>query len=111
MLVALANLVAVIVDTMRNAQVPNEVVHHFIDELAELNAITLNGEPTGKAPICAAPTVATSRHRIFGSRSPLPRDLPKEKHHDPQVHRHAQFQGQRQRARVRSRADAGRRRC
>lgn len=42
--VALGNLVAVIVDTMRNAQVPNEVVHHFIDELADLNAITLNGE-------------------------------------------------------------------
>lgn len=42
--VALANLVAVIVDTMRNAQVPNEVVHHFIDELAGLNAITLTGE-------------------------------------------------------------------
>ena len=43
--VALANIVAVIVDTMREADVPNDIVHHFIDELERLNALTLHGSP------------------------------------------------------------------
>lgn len=42
--VALANVVAVIVDTMREADVPNDKVHHFINELERLNALTLHGD-------------------------------------------------------------------
>ncbi len=41
--VALANLVAVLVDTMRQADVPNDTVHHFLSELEQLNKETLYG--------------------------------------------------------------------
>ena len=41
---ALANLIATIVDTMRDADVPNDVVRLFLDKLDRLNAMTLFGE-------------------------------------------------------------------
>lgn len=42
-IVALANIVAMLVDTMREADVPNDVVHHFLDGLERMNALTLVG--------------------------------------------------------------------
>ncbi len=42
---AIANLIAAIVDTMRNAQMPPEAVHGFLDELDRLNDITMWGTP------------------------------------------------------------------
>ncbi len=35
--IALANLVAAIVDTMQNTDLPDSIVHHFLDELDRLN--------------------------------------------------------------------------
>lgn len=43
---ALANLVATLVDTMRNADLPNDVIHQFLDRLESLNGMTLSGEPS-----------------------------------------------------------------
>ena len=43
-MIALGNLVASIVDTMREADVPNDIVHGFLDRLDRLNAMTLYGE-------------------------------------------------------------------
>lgn len=40
---ALANLLACIVDTMREAGVANDVVHSFLDRLERMNGITLSG--------------------------------------------------------------------
>lgn len=40
---ALANLIAAIVDTMREAEVGSDVIHAFLDRLEHLNAITLSG--------------------------------------------------------------------
>lgn len=40
---ALANLLACIVDAMREADVPNDIVHSFLDRLEHINAITLSG--------------------------------------------------------------------
>ena len=42
-IVALANLIATVVDTMRAADVPNDIVHHFLDRLESLNDLTLTG--------------------------------------------------------------------
>lgn len=42
---ALANLIATLVDTMRQADLPNDVVHQFLDSLERLNGMTLSGEP------------------------------------------------------------------
>lgn len=41
--IAIANLIAVLVDTMRRADVPNDVAHSFLDGLERLNGITLYG--------------------------------------------------------------------
>lgn len=41
--VALANLIAALVDTMRMADVPNDVVHNFLDELDRMNELTTAG--------------------------------------------------------------------
>jgi len=43
--VALANLTAAIVDAMRDAEVPNHVVHTFLDGFERLNDFTLSGPP------------------------------------------------------------------
>ncbi len=43
--IALANLVAAIVDTMRNTDLPDDIVRHFIEELDRLNTLML--PPTG----------------------------------------------------------------
>lgn len=40
---ALANLMAAIVDTMREAEVPDDLVHTFLDRLERMNALTLSG--------------------------------------------------------------------
>lgn len=42
---ALANMLAAIVDTMREADVENSIVHSFLDRLEHMNAITLSGMP------------------------------------------------------------------
>lgn len=42
---AIANLIAAIVDTMRNADMPPHAVFGFLDELERLNGITLWGAP------------------------------------------------------------------
>ena len=41
---ALGNLIAAVVDTMRDADVPNSVVHAFLDNLDRLNELTLYGD-------------------------------------------------------------------
>lgn len=41
---ALGNLIASMVDTMRDADVPNHVVHRFLNRLDRLNASTLYGD-------------------------------------------------------------------
>jgi hypothetical protein len=41
---ALGNLIAALVDTMRAADVPNDVVHDFLDKLERLNGFTLFGD-------------------------------------------------------------------
>ena len=40
---ALANLLAALVDTMREAGVENGVIHSFLDRLEHMNAISLSG--------------------------------------------------------------------
>ena len=40
---ALANLIAAIVDTMREAEVGSDVIHGFLHRLDHLNAVTLSG--------------------------------------------------------------------
>ena len=40
---ALANMTAAIVDAMRDADVPNHVVHTFLDAFDRLNGIVLSG--------------------------------------------------------------------
>lgn len=42
---ALANMIAAIVDTMREADVPNGIVHGFLDNLERMNVLTLSGQP------------------------------------------------------------------
>ncbi|WP_380787254.1 hypothetical protein [Sphingomonas sp. R86521] len=42
-LTALANMIAAMVDAMRFADVPNDVIRHFLNNLDELNCITLDG--------------------------------------------------------------------
>lgn len=42
-LMALANMIASMVDAMRFADVPNDVIRRFLDNLEELNCITLHG--------------------------------------------------------------------
>ncbi len=42
---ALANMLAAIVDAMRDVDVPNDVIHGFLDRLDRLNAISLFGMP------------------------------------------------------------------
>lgn len=42
-LTALANMIASMVDAMRFADVPNDVIRRFLDNLGELNCITLDG--------------------------------------------------------------------
>lgn len=44
-LMALANLMGAIVDTMQEADVPNDTIHHFLDRLQEMNELTLWGSP------------------------------------------------------------------
>ncbi len=39
--IALANLTAALVDAMQDAEVPNGIVHGFLDELERLNTLTL----------------------------------------------------------------------
>ena len=41
---ALGNLIAAMVDTMRAADVPNDVVRDFLDKLQRLNGFTLFGD-------------------------------------------------------------------
>ncbi|WP_076071757.1 hypothetical protein [Sphingomonas montana] len=41
--IAIANLIAVLVDTMRRADLPNDVTHGFLDGLERLNGVTLYG--------------------------------------------------------------------
>jgi hypothetical protein len=43
--IALGNMLAAIVDAMRGADVPNDVVRQFLDRLDHLNALTLSGIP------------------------------------------------------------------
>ncbi|WP_271300660.1 hypothetical protein [Sphingomonas sp. CV7422] len=42
---ALANMTAAIVDAMRDAEVPNHVVHTFLDAFDRLNDVVLSGPP------------------------------------------------------------------
>ncbi|WP_294312794.1 hypothetical protein [uncultured Sphingomonas sp.] len=42
---ALANMTAAIVDAMRDAEVPNHVVHTFLDRFDTLNDFALYGPP------------------------------------------------------------------
>ncbi|NYD88891.1 hypothetical protein HD841_000660 [Sphingomonas melonis] len=42
---ALANMTAAIVDAMRDAEVPNHVVHTFLNAFDRLNDIVLDGAP------------------------------------------------------------------
>ena len=42
---ALANMTAAIVDAMRDAEVPNHVVHTFLDSFDRLNDFALSGPP------------------------------------------------------------------
>jgi hypothetical protein len=42
---ALANMTAAIVDAMRDAEVPNHVVHTFLDAFERLNDLMLDGPP------------------------------------------------------------------
>ena len=46
-MIALANLVAVFVDTMHDANVPNDVTQSFLDKLDLLNELTLSGAVEG----------------------------------------------------------------
>jgi len=41
---AIGNLIAALVDTMRAADVPNGIVHDFLDKLERLNGFTLFGD-------------------------------------------------------------------
>lgn len=41
---AIANMLAAIVDAMREAEVGNDVIHAFLDSFDELNALTLDGQ-------------------------------------------------------------------
>jgi hypothetical protein len=43
--IALANMTAAIVDAMRDAEVPNHVVHTFLDCFDDLNSFALHGAP------------------------------------------------------------------
>ena len=43
--IALANMTAAIVDAMRDANVPNHVVHTFLDCFDDLNSFALHGAP------------------------------------------------------------------
>lgn len=43
--IALANLVAALVDTMRECRVANDVVHSFLDRFDEMNWVSLSGQP------------------------------------------------------------------
>ncbi len=42
-LMALSNMIAALVDAMRFGDVPNDVIRRFLDNLDELNCITLDG--------------------------------------------------------------------
>lgn len=42
---ALANMLAAMVDAMRDVGVSNDVIHGFLDRLDRLNAISLTGMP------------------------------------------------------------------
>lgn len=44
-IIALANLVAALVDTMRECRVANDVVHNFLDRFDERNWVSLSGAP------------------------------------------------------------------
>ncbi|MBB5728287.1 hypothetical protein [Sphingomonas prati] len=41
--IAIANLIAVLVDTMRRTDMPNDIIHGFLDGLDRLNGTTLYG--------------------------------------------------------------------
>ena len=43
--IALANLIAALTDAMRQADIGNDVVHQFLDELDHLNWLTIHGMP------------------------------------------------------------------
>lgn len=43
--IAIANLIAAVTDAMRNADLGNDVVHRFLDELDHLNWMTIHGPP------------------------------------------------------------------
>ena len=43
--IALANLIAALTDAMRDADIGNDVVHGFLDELDHLNWMTIHGTP------------------------------------------------------------------
>jgi len=43
--IALANLIAALTDAMRQADIGNDVVHRFLDELDHLNWLTIHGMP------------------------------------------------------------------
>ena len=42
---ALANMLAAIVDAMRDVGVPNDIIHGFLDRLTVLNSVSLSGMP------------------------------------------------------------------
>ncbi len=42
---ALANMLAAMVDAMRDVGVSNDIIHGFLDRLDRLNAISLTGMP------------------------------------------------------------------
>ncbi len=42
-LMALSNMIAALVDAMRFANVSNDVIRHFLDNLEELNCLMLDG--------------------------------------------------------------------
>ena len=42
---ALANMLAAMVDAMLDVGVPNDVIHDFLDRLTALNALSLSGMP------------------------------------------------------------------
>jgi hypothetical protein len=42
---ALANMLAAIVDAMRDGGVPNDIIHGFLDRLTVLNSVSLSGMP------------------------------------------------------------------
>lgn len=41
--IAIANVIAAIVDTMRDGNVPNDVIHTFLDRLERMNQATMEG--------------------------------------------------------------------